>query len=362
MELKTYTLKELEVYLPPLFSSPETTIPLSPLRLSSYLNNPRADKGDTVLFEMFHKNQLVGYRTLLPDLFFNHDGVPQRFAWLSGNWVHPDMRRKGISTELLVKAEEIWAGRLMYTNYAPDSKALYDHTGHFKEFARRDGKRFYLRSNAEELLGKRMGAGGLLRMGDQLLNQFREQNLKSYRVPEYRSIKEEDLREIPADLKALITLKQQNSLFRRDGDIFSWALDFPWVSHGNVIPLNYHFSYGAENFENRLFAYNHSESGARGLLWLIRHNRTLTAPYLFTDDDELLGPMAASLIRNMIRLGCSQTTIRHRGLLSRMDDHRKLFLHSKPMPQFIFAHQKLAADLPEGSVINDGDGDVMFTG
>lgn len=361
MELKAYTLEELDVYLSPLFSDPDTPLPLSPLRLLSYLNNPRADKGDRVLFEMHHKNQLVGYRTLLPDLFFDQQGVPQRFAWLSGNWVHPDFRRKGISTALLEKAEESWTERLMYTNYAPDSKALYDHTGHFKEIARRDGKRFYLRSNAEELLENRVKSGGLLRMGDHIINQLRERSLKSRKIPEFDFIAEEDFQE-PTDIKGLISQKQQKNLFRRDADVFSWALAFPWVSQGEMSPLNYHFSYRADNFKNNLYKYSHSESGNRGMLWLIHHNRALSAPYVFAEDEKLLASMAASLIRNMISLGCTHTTIRHAGLLSQMENYKKLFLHSKPMPQYIFAHQNLADSIPKGATIQDGDGDVMFTG
>ena len=188
MDLRTYTLEELERYLTPLFSNPESTHPLSPLRLQSYLKIPRADMQDTVLFEMHHENQLMAYRTLLPDLFYDRDGIPQRFAWLSGNWVHPEMRRKGISTKLLTEAEEKWNGRLMYTNYAPDSKALYDHTGRFRVIARREGRRYYLRSNSEELLGNRVNARGILRTGDRLINQAREQHLKTFRFPENRSI------------------------------------------------------------------------------------------------------------------------------------------------------------------------------
>lgn len=362
MELKTYTLEELEVYLTPLFSNPDSTLPLSPLRLLSYLNNPRADKGDRVLFEMYHENQLVGYRTLLPDLFFDQKGVPQRFAWLSGNWVHPEMRRKGISTTILEKAEESWSDRLMYTNYAPDSKALYDHTGHFREIARRDGRRYYLRSNAEELLKNRVKSGGLLRMGDHLVNKLREQSLNSYKIPEFKSIVEEDFLTPNAELKELISQQQQNALFRRDADIFSWAIAFPWVSQGEMRPMNYHFSYGADIFENILSKYSHAENGSRGLLWLIHHNRALTAPYIFAEDEELVASMAATLIRKMISLGCTHTTIRNTALISQMETYKKLFLHSKPMPQHIFAHQNLADSIPKGALIHDGDGDVMFTG
>ncbi len=362
MDLRTFTLEELEQYLNPLFSSQGSTLPLSPLRLKSYLANPRADKRDTVLFEMHHENQLVGYRTLLPDKYYDQEGLPQGFAWLSGNWVHPSMRRQGISTLLLNEAEEKWYGKLMYTNYAPDSKALYDHTGRFRLIARREGKRYYLRSNAEELLASRIKAGGLLKIGDRVINQLREKQLTSFRFPESSSISLERIKEPAPDMEAIISLIQQDSLFRRDMNIFSWALGNPWVTDQDIPPINYNFSYSSDKFENIFFKFQDEENGARGMLWLIHHNRAISVPYLFTEDDQLMDAMASILTRTMIELGCTHTTIRHPGLNTRLEAFSKLFLSSKQMPQLVFAHNNLSDSIPPRAFIHDGDGDVMFTG
>lgn len=362
MDLRTFTLEELEQYLNPLFSSHGSTLPLSPLRLKSYLANPRADKRDTVLFEMHHENQLVGYRTLLPDKFYDREGLPQGFAWLSGNWVHPRMRRQGISTLLLNEAEEKWYGRLMYTNYAPDSKALYDHTGRFRLIARREGMRYYLRSNTEELLANRIKAGALLKMGDQVINKLREKQLTSFRFPESSSISLERIKEPAPDMEAIISLIQQDSLFRRDMNIFSWALGNPWVTDQNIPHINYHFSFSSDKFENIFFKFQDEENGARGMLWLIHHNRAISVPYLFTEDDQLMDAMASILTRTMIELGCTHTTIRHPGLNTRLEAFSKLFLSSKQMPQLVFAHNNLSDSIPPLAFIHDGDGDVMFTG
>jgi len=362
MDLRTYTLEELEGYLTPLFSNPESTLPLSPLRLQSYLENPRADKHDTVLFEMHHENQLLGYRTLLPDLFYDMEGIPQRFAWLSGNWVHPQMRRKGISTKLLMEAEEKWNGRLMYTNYAPDSKALYDHTGRFFALVRREGRRYYLRSNSEELLGNRVNARGVLRMGDRAVNQIREQKLKTFRFPEDSSYIMERLQEPTSEMEIIISRLQQKSLFRRDVNIFKWAMSRPWVTDQEIDPLPYHFSYQSEKFENILYEFRHTVSGARGMLWMIHHNKAISVPYLFSEDKQLFGIMAATLAQAMIKLGCTHSTIRNSELNTQLMAFKKVFLSSKQMPQLIFAHRRLAGSVPSHILIHDGDGDVMFTG
>ena len=101
----------------------------------------------------------------------------------------------------------------------------------------------------------------------------------------------------------IISRLQQNSLFRRDVNIFDWARSKPWVTDGDIAPLNYHFSYRAGKFENILYEYRHAESGARGFLWLIHHNRALSVPYLFAEEDQLIDAMAVTLTRAMIDLG-----------------------------------------------------------
>ncbi len=72
--------------------------------------------------------------------------------------------------------------------------------------------------------------------------------------------------------------------------------------------------------------------------------------------------MAETIIRTMIKHGCTHTTIRNPELLEKLKVHNKIFLKLRKMPQLIFAHQELAYLLPEKRVIHDGDGDVMFTG
>ena len=362
MDLKSYKLEELEPYLYTLYSDPRSLIPIPPTRLRSYLNNPRAELSDPVLFEMRQNGEVVGYRTLLPDCFYDLDGKPQRFAWLSGNWVRPDMRRRGISTQLLEMAEKQWDGRLMYTNYAPDSKALYDHTGRYKRFAYRKGKRFYLRSASEDLLAQRLGFRKLFYSTDGLINNIRERRLEKFRFRQEKRCNVEQVDGFIAQLSELAGKLQQDALFRRDREIFEWALEYPWVTEQVCDPINYHFSYKANRFENIIYHLTHPDGISQGILWLIIHNNVLSAPYLFAKDKALYDCMAETIIRVMIEEGCTHTTIRNPELTDRLMTHKKIFLSTRDMPQLLFAQEKLIPLLPEQPVIHDGDGDVMFTG
>jgi hypothetical protein len=362
MDLKVYTLEELEPYLYILYSKPESLVPVSPLRLISYLRNPRARMSDPVLFEMRQSDEVVAYRTLLPDSFYDSAGQPQRFAWLSGNWVRPDKRRQGISTRLLEMAQEKWKGHLMYTNYAPVSKEVYDSTGHFSLIARRDGLRFYLRSAAEDLLGHRTGSGKFLGFSDRLINQLREKRIRNYKFPSGLFCQVNQIDGFIAQLSELVRMLQQDTLFRRDREIFEWALEYPWVTEQACDPINYHFSYKADRFENILLQFSHPEKEIHGILWIILHNRVLSVPYFFSDDPLIEACMAETIVRTMVETDCTHTTIRNAKLLEQMKTHRKIFLSTRKMPQLIFAHRDLMKLLPENRIIHDGDGDVMFTG
>lgn len=362
MDLISYTLEELKPYLYTLYSKPESLVPVSPLRLQSYLKNPRAQLSDPVLFEMRLKGEVIAYRTLLPDCFFDQKDQSQRFAWLSGNWVRPDKRRQGISTRLLALAEDKWQGRLMYTNYAPESKALYDSTGRFNLIARREGLRYYLRSPAEKLLGDRMGSRKLLGFTDQLVNQLREKRIQNYKFTSGLKCQVNEIDGFLAQLSELVKRLQQDALFRRDRAIFEWALEYPWVTEQACDPVNYHFSYKANRFENILLQFKHPDGEIHGVLWIILHNNVLSVPYSFAGDQALHACMAETIVRTMIDNGCTHTTIRNPKLLKHMQAYRKLFLSVRKMPQLIFAHQNLAGLLPEERIIHDGDGDVMFTG
>jgi len=362
MDLKSYTLEELKPYLYTLYSNPESLVPVSPLRLQSYLKNPRAKVSDPVLFEMRQDGEVVAYRTLLPDCFYDRKGHPQRFAWLSGNWVRPDMRRKGISTRLLEMAEKQWEGRLMYTNYAPESKAVYDQTGRFRIIANREGLRFYLRSASEDLLGKRMGARKLLGFTDRLINKRGERRIEKFKFPQGPSCHVKQINGFVAQLSELVSKVQQDALFRRDREIFEWALEYPWVTEFDCDPLNYHFSYRANRFENIIYQVAHDDLNSQGILWLLLHNNVLSVPYLFAGDDSLHSCMAESILITMIANGCTHTTIRNPELIEKLMVYRKIFLSVRKMPQLIFAHEKLAGLIPDKPLIQDGDGDVMFTG
>jgi GNAT superfamily N-acetyltransferase len=370
MELKATRLGELGSRPPTLQPDQNGVVPFSVLRQVSYLRNPRALDSDPVLFEAWDGARLVAYRTLLPDSYRDTQGTIRRFAWLSGNFVLPGYRRMGISTRLLELAETSWEGRLMYTNYAPSSKALYDQTGRFRLLAGREGSRFHLRSASAELLAGRMGtakwlkrgSGILLQAGDDLINRIRESRLGRFAAPAGEGSLIEEISAFDPQIKEVIDRIQADSLFGRDAGVLSWILENPWVTDLPGEPIPYHFSYRVRTFKNILLKFTHASHARPGLLWMVLHNRKMTVPYLFTETNDWYPSMAAAVIRSMIDHGAAYTTIRNRSLQDALRAHRSRFLAIRNMPQLIFVHEKIAPTVPSGSLIHDGDGDVVFSG
>ncbi|MEZ5070841.1 MAG: GNAT family N-acetyltransferase [Bacteroidales bacterium] len=343
-------------------------LPFSPWRLRSYVNNPRAVDTDPVLLECLSGGQRIAFRTLLPDTFGDIRNGRQRFAWLSGNYVVPDFRRHGISTRLLEKAEEAWEGRLMYTNYAPASKALYDKSGRFQLLQKRDGSRFHLRAASSHLLGNRWGpllSKTLLRPLDRAVNVFRDTRLD--RLPGMNSALC-TLRELhPKEMIQKTERSLGTSLFQRDHELFSWILEDSWIRTEQTGFFDYPFSHSANLFSNRFFELVSADENQSVVLWILQRDSHLVVPYAYGNGDRIWSWAAVFLLDHMARNRVDHLTIRNEKLLPHLRSLKSHFWMIRPMAQLLFVHKNLAPLLPENinqspGWIQDGDGDLVFTG
>jgi len=365
-EIRTYTLRELQVYTGTTAYISQPFIPVSSLRTASYIMNPRASDKDVVLAEYYQEGQLVAYRTLLPDMFLTEKGEPQRFAWLSGNYVAPSHRRQGISTILFRAVEEAWDGRLMYTNYAPASKAVYDQTGKFRLYRSGQGFRFFLRSPFHAAFKIRTGAHGLLRSADAVIDFFHDPLLGLYKQKAGSRLILSEVRELPPDFIGFIEKQQQGSLFGRDVPVFNWIVRFPWVREGDSEGegMHYNFSLVSDLFFNKWYILRKEDGTAAGFIWIMVNGRKLSVPYFLapSDTEEDVARVAASLLVNtMISHKLVYCTIHNRTLGKAVIDQRAPFIFRKQSPMNYYVHERLFASVPENAIIRDGDGDCVFT-
>ena len=170
MELKRICIKELDDFIRSDWFQTLPDKPISSFRVDSYLKNPHSLPDDPVLYFLKEDDRICAYRTVFVGQLINDE---TRFAWLSGNWVHPEFRRTGLSEKLLNEIIIDWKRRLVFTNYAPESLQLYQKTKQFYPFYEATGRRFYLFAKTQKLFSKRYPKFSLIwKLADPLIHFF----------------------------------------------------------------------------------------------------------------------------------------------------------------------------------------------
>ncbi|MEX2428057.1 MAG: GNAT family N-acetyltransferase [Bacteroidales bacterium] len=361
MTINIYTIAELHDYIASDSYLHSDIVPVSPERVYSYTNNPRADQQMPVLFTLTENDRLLAYRTVLPDCFLN-GSERTAFAWLSGNFVAPEQRRKGLSTRLFKAVEEAWNGQLMYTNYAPASKAVYDSSGAFTQIKERPGKRYYMRSALATLHKERLRPNVMLKLADKAVNSIRDlvsgSGMQFPLPPDTRAVQIETL---DATTKAIIAHHSGGSLFGRGAEEFEWIRSFPWVTENAEQKLRgqYHFTREVSTFKNLWYRIEHKTENA--FLWITIVNEKLAVPYFFYTDRMQVVAARQLVLKEMTNSNCAYVTIRHPELGPVLGTRKNPFILSRSMPQRYFAHKSIAGSVPRDLLIHDGDGGAVFS-
>lgn len=340
-------------------------IPISRYRAISYSKNPRSDPQDVVLYLAYIDGRLVGYRTIMPDLAFVGD-TRIKVGWLSGNWVHNDFRRQGIASLLFDEACKDWGSRLLYTNYALESKAVYDKSGKFELLDVRKGRRFYLRSCFSTLLPARSsvfrknvfalkGLDFLVNLVNPIPRIVRMMKLGA-------SVDLEYLSHPDGEVFDLYEKECKSTLNRRTRTELQWILEYPWLVSsplGDRFGAKYYFSSNPKRFSQSVIKVYRS-GNLLGFLMLNLNDDKLSIPYCsFNSKDS--GLMAKLVWLHAVRLKASMVTVYEPSLVDAMKQRWILRVFSKGRDQNYFATKELVHELGgDGVVFKDGDGDCAF--
>jgi hypothetical protein len=332
-------------------------VPVSEHRAESWLNNPRLKPDDIILYIGFEENNMIAYRSILPD---RHSNI--QFGWLSGNWVRPDLRRRGLASQLFEEAWSDWGHQLMYTNYAPESKAVYDKSTRFKLYIERPGIRYYQRSSSAVLLENRSTmfrrSRPLLKLADGVIN-----SVQDFRI----MIKRDNLKDLTfeesdkPDLEAIDFLEKNQAVgfSIRSHEDFDWITSYPWVLQTHEMGDRYFFSSFSPRFRNICVKIRNEQNDMTGFIWLVQNGEKMSLPYV------ALGKEAEPAVSRIIK------HYMHTGRISYMTTYQstliKLFkpgpmLGTRNMIQNYFGTRDLIKQLPDLKSVQfqDGDGDVVF--
>ncbi|GHT72930.1 hypothetical protein AGMMS50262_03070 [Bacteroidia bacterium] len=357
MDLLKVRLSELEQFCEsPLFQG-FSVKPVSPLRVKSYLNNPRAHQEDVVLYLFVENSQVIAFRTILPDMLV-FQGETIFFGWYSGTWVKPENRGQKLSVRLLNEVRNDWGNRLLFTNYAQVSEHCYLETQAFHLLKERTGMRFYLYPDFNQIYKGRKSYHKLKFFLPFLSVAVRSVSLfKSLLFPTKTT--PDSYLELPAlDEECRNHLRRFPVTFfnRKEAEI-DWIIQYPWVTPAQDAGFVYPFSYSDVDFSLKIVKIYENNRFA-GFFIYTNVNAKMKIIYHFIDDDKI------NLMVNIVGLLAKQQHIEYLTVLDPalaylFKQNANYFAFAKSYTSHVYSALPVANDT--NLLIFDGDGDNCFT-
>lgn len=361
-----YTLKDLQdVKVQSMFLQSET-LPFSSLRLQSYLHNPRAKPEDVLLISATKDDKIIAYRTMLPDNIIL--GIQTiHFGWLSGIWVSPNFRCKGIGKMLHHAAYQAWNGKLIGTEFTPKNEAVMRSSELFEEPIFKIGVIFYFYSVLREILNKRYPnlnwLSPMFSLIDKTINVYALVKRKIYFNPNFKNkysfIPTKELSEVAT--KYLNEAPPYSSTNRRSTEL-QWISDYPWISSDlttKEASKQYYFSTYSENYAFDFIEIYHNKS-IIGLVVLSFRDGVLKIPYFWASELEL-AELAKYIINFAQKLGAKKLISYHSLLNEQLisKDRFNIFYKRTKRKYLISKQLKTESSLLQFN-FEDGDGDCVF--
>ena len=337
-----------------------TTIPITVLRAKSYLNNPHAQPDDVVLYLGFIEKQLVAFRTLFADIIIP-EKEPIRFAWCSGNWVHPDFRRKGFSEQLLHEAFTDWNGKLMFTNYAPNSEKLYLKTGKFQSIHQFQGFRGYLFPKTRKLIfvaNKNGVTKFLFSFVDAVIAAISSIRILFFSLKEKPDFSFETIHFPDDECYQMLRNNSPDHIFGRGEAELKWIFQFPWISENkNFHSGKYPFSSGSVSFRYYTVKVSIKNNLAGFFIFLVRDGHLKTLYWCIPAGIEK--EVGDYLKQFGVKHKTEVITVYKFEVAQQLFERNFPFLRAKKYGQKIYSSFEIINKT--NHQFQDGDGDVIFT-
>jgi hypothetical protein len=250
-EIKIIRLSELMDFIGSDFFSMFSYVPITPSRAQSYIKNPFGQPDDVVLIIIYMNNCMIAFRSLFAGMA--ETGSERiRFGWCSGNWVHPEYRFRGFSLLLLEKAYTEWNGKLMFTNYAPESEMLYIKSGLFHEIHRFNGARGYLylkKHRLRSIAPKKQIPAFLFSPAVFFITVLAKLRCFFFKSRLNKNLQFEELHYPDKQCYQFMQKQEGKFLFPRNENEWHWIFQYQWISDSNSdLKSRYPFSSCSESF------------------------------------------------------------------------------------------------------------------
>lgn len=335
-------------------------VPITTLRARSYAENPLAQPTDIALYLGFINNQLVAFRSIFAGVI-NNENNKIRFGWCSGAWVHPDLRRNGFSMLLLDEALADWNGKLMLTNYSPETERLFLKSGKFQVIHQFQGFRGYLFPKTRKLIpAANTNAFSKLIFGSVnvliwLISSSCLLCFRSKKNPEYRF---ETITFPDEDCFKILSKTAKTKFFHREEKEFKWIFEFPWLADKNREEFKkYPFSGYSGSFRYYTVKVFVENQFSGFFIFSVREGHLKTL--YFSIPQGMENEISTFLKDFCAKCKIEVITVYNYEIAQQLFKRKFPFLHAKKYGQKIYSsfHIENVAQ----QTIQDGDGDVIFT-
>ena len=154
-----------------------------------------------------------------------------------------------------------------------------------------------------------------------------------------------------------------DSLFRRTRPDLAWISGYPWVlplEKGDKQLDRYYFTAYEKRFEFRFYKLKNAGNEIIACIMISIRNNHLKVPYAFFED-EYVADVTKVLYAIMRKEGIATFTTFNPSITKYLKNNRSHFIFKKGLTREYLASSKVAANLPNGYEIQDGDGDCAFT-
>ena len=362
MKFEEFTLSELVSFTFSDRYERSTVIPVTRHRAISQARNPRASPEDVVLIIAWNdQDEIIGYTGALPD-WINGD-MDKKAAWNSCWWADPVKGREA-AMPLLYRFIDRWKGKVMFSELTPGTFQIISRIGFF-ESRIISGSRGYLRLPLSEILPEKKDIFRLVRWllyaVDTVFNLFWELRLIAWTLLNQQTVKWQFAGSFDDEINSLVDHSGKNDLSRRGASELTWIRDYPWVLEGrpDSYARRYHFTSHARHVQHQWVKIECGHDIRAFMVVTIRDGH-LRIPCLYNTPGSMPG-ILNFLLHYMIGNKVLYISIYRSDLADYIMKSKTPFLFKKRIRRYFALSKELTAITHENYILQDGDGDCIFT-
>ncbi len=367
MEIKTFTVADLETALLSEEFWLTKTLPITKHRATSYSHNPRAEKDDPVLLVAYQDNQVIGYLGILPDKIYVNS-AEYKFGWLTSWWVDPSCATTGVGAILLLKALNAYQQHLGVSGGSKQARRVLDASQQFMALKTLKGLRIRLRFNVTRAMLGKFPALKILRVLARIIDVILDEivNLRNSLWERRDKIQLrlafEYISSIDEETGNFILRHHQQDLTRKGKAELSWMMNYPWML---AAPLKdsasrrYYFSSRCDRFLFLGVKVFETNSGMIGFFILKVRDDQMSVVYSYFDS-QYAPPITAAVVYHALAMDVSVLSMYDEHLVASFSELRCPYWSAKPVSRGFFL-SKSFAELPLRDYrLHGGDGDLAF--